>query len=279
LPNSTSITTTVKVFLCPSNPRADTKITAAYYTHDAAPTDYILSAGGVALLTCASPYSLNTNAQTGFPGPFRPAAGAFNVNSKVNTQTFKDGMSNTFLMGEGHGGAQLPVAAPAINFTRAQVDGTGVLDLSLAVDQPWSQGYIGNYTSGSIANGGFGSVFGFTAFDAWYNNRRELQSPGDSPNGFTPLRPNGDALRYLRGTTMQTSLSSGLDAPLGQSTKPTNLTAVSGSPFRAYHPASLQFLFGDGSVQTVSQNIDARTYVGLSSVNGGEIINWEGVSP
>ncbi len=58
-------------------------------------------------------------------------------------------MSQTFLLGEVSGGAQLNIAAPIV-FDHETVAGTGIEDIALAIDQPWSQGYIGNnYMGGS----------------------------------------------------------------------------------------------------------------------------------
>jgi prepilin-type N-terminal cleavage/methylation domain-containing protein len=278
--NSTSTTGIVKSYICPSNERGETKITAAYYTAaDVGATDYILSAGGVALLTCASPYALNTMAVTGYPGPFRPAVGAFNVNSNVSIRSFRDGTSQTFLMGEGAGGAQLPVGNNLYNFTFAGpmgVDGNAILDLSLAVDTPWSQGYIGNATGAPGNNiGGFGSMFGVTAHDAWFNVQGSLANPGPdttAPAGFTPIKMNVAKNRWTRGTAYTTNLPFGITGlftskPIGA------LTGLSVSGFRSYHAASAQFLYGDGSVQTLNENIDARVYVSLSSISGKEVVD------
>ncbi len=42
--------------------------------------------------------------------------------------------------------------------------------------------------------------------------------------------------------------------------------------FRSRHTAGLNFAFGDGHVQFISQSIDMPTYWGLASINGGEIV-------
>jgi prepilin-type N-terminal cleavage/methylation domain-containing protein/prepilin-type processing-associated H-X9-DG protein len=44
------------------------------------------------------------------------------------------------------------------------------------------------------------------------------------------------------------------------------------SGFSSYHPGGCHFLFGDGSVQFLSQNIDAATLANLTTRAGGEVI-------
>jgi prepilin-type N-terminal cleavage/methylation domain-containing protein len=44
-------------------------------------------------------------------------------------------------------------------------------------------------------------------------------------------------------------------------------------PFSSLHPGVVQFVYCDGSVHTISDSIDLLTYLGLGTVNGGEVIN------
>ncbi|TWT35638.1 putative major pilin subunit [Posidoniimonas corsicana] len=44
-------------------------------------------------------------------------------------------------------------------------------------------------------------------------------------------------------------------------------------PFSSLHTGVVQFVYCDGSVRPVAENIDFLTYLGLGTVNGGEIIN------
>jgi len=172
--NTTSVQGVVKSFVCPTNERGETLITPAYYRGYGAPTDYVLNMGGNSLLTCASPYALTTSAVTGFPGILKPGVGPFNVNSNVSIRSIRDGTSNSFLMGEGAGGAQLPPAVPEVNFDFKGASGTSGR-VGFGVDQPWSQGYLG----AAGGTGGYGSVFACTAFNAWYDSQGRLVQPGD----------------------------------------------------------------------------------------------------
>ncbi len=44
-------------------------------------------------------------------------------------------------------------------------------------------------------------------------------------------------------------------------------------PFSSLHPGIVQFVNCDGSVSSISDDIDFLTYLGLGTVNGGEVIN------
>lgn len=44
-------------------------------------------------------------------------------------------------------------------------------------------------------------------------------------------------------------------------------------PFSSLHPGVVQFVYCDGSVHSLSEDIDLLTYLGLGTVNGGEVIN------
>jgi len=284
--NCTAAAGVVKTFLCPSNPRQDTAIAFQYYIapvgwtggEGVAPTDYVLSAGGVALLTCSSPYSLTTSAQTrGFPGPMKPAAGAFNVNSNVNIAKMKDGTSNTVLMGESAGGAQIPAGTSTAGGMTPSLGGqTGGMSpsrisngiIGLSNDQPWSMGYLGN-TAGT---GGYGSVFGVGAYNAWYDSNYRLTDP----SFWFPIQLNEAKLRFGRVTAYDAS------HPFGDETQNPNPMGAPGAllantvgvqGFRSYHTGMVQFLFGDGSVRQLTENTDARILVGFLSIQGKDEVN------
>ena len=258
--NSTSTSSVIQSLLCPSNPRGDQLIDPAYYpVAGAAPTDYVLSVGGTALFTCSSPFALTTNGQlTGFPPENKLAAGAFNVNSNVGIRTMKDGTSNTFMMGEGAGGAQMIAAEGPNGGIYDPNPGMGGATLQ-GVDQPWSQGYIG-----MNGQGGFGSVFGSTALNASYEVAT-LDITNPALAGWTPLKINMNGLRFMKVTSMQASLPTG--APV------IDTSTISASPFRSYHTSFAFFLFGDGSVRQIAEIVDARLFVSQSSVAGKELLD------
>ncbi|WP_417382345.1 DUF1559 domain-containing protein [Gimesia sp.] len=45
--------------------------------------------------------------------------------------------------------------------------------------------------------------------------------------------------------------------------------------FSSHHTGGAQFLFGDGRVRFISENIDKNVYQSLSSIRGGELTNFE----
>jgi len=284
--NGTAVAGIVKSYTCPSNPRGFQPLIWAYYQPPPAsalpnassvgngpgPTDYVFSVGGVGLLTCANPFVINTNAGlAGIPGVMKRAAGAFNVNSSVSIDKMKDGTSNTMLMGESVGGAELYVGTEAITNGAVKMRTQSTV---ASCDNAWSQGYIGANVTGSGTNGftggnngGFGSVFGAAAWNAFYDTNGNLSDPA----GWFPYPINEAKLRYNRPTWAASS------RPVGNFSA-TNGSALDGSlgstqGFRSYHTGISQFLLGDGSVRSLTENLDARILVAYSSIVGREPID------
>ncbi len=55
--------------------------------------------------------------------------------------------------------------------------------------------------------------------------------------------------------------------------------SVDGGPhrvtnFRSYHSGGASFLFLDGAVNFLSENIDMGVYRGVSTLQGGEVAEW-----
>jgi len=295
--NGTSVAGVVKSYVCPSNPRGFQPLVWAYYMAPPAstlpgavavgngpgPTDYVFSVGGVGLLTCQNPFVINTSAGlAGIPGIMRRAAGAFNVNSSVGIDKMKDGTSNTFLMGESVGGAELYVGT--VSAGGAVVEGAQKMVAQSAVascDNAWSQGYIGSQSgSGSGAggftagnNGGYGSVFGASAWNAWYDAQGNLTDPqGGTRWFFYPI--NESKLKFNRPTWAKDSRPVTNTTGTDGTALPSNLGSTQG--FRSYHTGIAQFLLGDGSVRSITENTDARIMVAYGSIVGREPIDQGG---
>lgn len=263
--NTTVAAGVIKTLVCPTNPRsAEDLIAAAYIPVPAGVTDYILNAGGVAILTCVNPFVLDSNSTVLGPwGPasnpansYRYGAGMFNVNSNVSIRTVRDGTSNTFMMGEGAGGAAL--AAGSNDGTTALLNGIpsrGWLDRG--VDNAWSQGYVG--TGGT---GGFGSLFAVTCDQCEWDSQGQLLATSVNNSTTGVVRVNEGKLKYHRVTSST-----------GNPANPTAAFAGSVSGFRSYHAGMCHFLFADGSVRSISENIDGYVYVGLSSCIGREVVD------
>lgn len=260
--NATAVSGVVKTYICPSNARGATGIQSdgSIFAHTSSgapntlgPSDYALSIGGHGFLVTLSPYTMSASGTasttTGVPTANKPANGPFNVNSNVSLRHFRDGASNTFLMGEGAGSPDLLVGNP-LNPTATNADVTSAMALDKAVDQPWCQGFLGGGTTG-----GYSSVFAATAINASYATNGGL----NAVTSWAPLRINQGKMQYIRATNYTTA-------------NPSSVGNFSVSPFRSYHSGMAHFLFADGSVKTITENVDAPLYVGLSSISGRELV-------
>ncbi|QDU64076.1 Fimbrial protein precursor [Planctomycetes bacterium Pan216] len=239
--NVTATQTVITGLVCPSNLRGAERITVTGYDNDVGPTDYVLCHGAGANITTASPYRGSI-----FDKDERLRQGAFSMNSKTPIARMRDGTSNTILMGEGNG-------SPDLRATTT-VDGATLTSGGETVDQGWSQGFIG--TSSAIT----GSILGATALNATYDDTTlEL----DAASAWTSLPPNLGKQRFAFPTV-------GADNT-GAPTTPALASSVV-SNFRSPHSGVCHFLFADGSVKSLSDNIDAQTYAGLSTVAGKEVV-------
>ena len=145
-------------------------------------------------------------------------------------------------------------------------------DASIGVDQAWAQSYL----PGGGGIGGYGSVFAATAVDAWYYSGTVANS-GQlvEQSAFAPIKMNMAKLKWTRPTVYNTSFPLGSPVALGPNTRPTFLTSgnISMGGFRSYHAGMCHFLFGDGSVRNISESVDARQFVSLSTILGNEIVD------
>jgi prepilin-type N-terminal cleavage/methylation domain-containing protein len=292
--NGTAVAGIVKSYTCPSNPRGFAPLVWAYYVAPPAsalpgatavgngpgPTDYVFCVGGVGLFTCTNPFVVNTNAGlAGIPGIMKRAAGSFNVNSSMSIDKMKDGTSNTILMGESAGGAELYVGLVGTALVQA-AQRMNAASNAASCDNAWSQGYIGSSTlagSGGGAgtftqgnNGGFGSVFGAAAWNAWYDPQGNLTDHNQGALWF-PYPINESKLKFNRPTyALNSRPMTDVTGTNGQAL-PQNLGCTQG--FRSYHTGIAQFLLGDGSVRSLTENLDGRILVAFASVVGKEPID------
>jgi hypothetical protein len=271
--NTTSTTSVVESYLCPSNPRGATKLNPGYYPWESAPTDYALSAGGTALLSSMFPFDVapsdagafgrETPRKTIRKEAYARAGGAFNVNSSTSIRDFRDGVSQSFLTGESAGGAQVLVGEPLDAPEGPSRAGDG----ARAIDQPWSQGYIGN----EKGLGGYGSVFATTAHDAWFTDDRKLLEPNNPTSAWHPNRPVANP-RFVRATWLAGEIRT-IPADAADPKLPGPIKGASVSPFRGYHQGIVNMGLGDGSVMSVSVAIDPRLWVAMSTIQGGEVFD------
>jgi prepilin-type N-terminal cleavage/methylation domain-containing protein/prepilin-type processing-associated H-X9-DG protein len=224
---STGHATQVNTFLCPSN-RGDGKLgmTSGAWTIDrAAVTDYVFSAGADHYVS--PPYLVE--GRKGFSG-----IDVFNRAASV-----RDGLSQTFMMGEAVGGNQAnPFIAVGFGANRVCVRREDYADarnydnlmfMAYGRRRNWGTQYI------------VGGILGKTT-DALGN----LYRLNDC------------------GYASATDYFSGVADPSAGQTVPN---------FRSVHPGGANFVFGDGSVRFIKNSIHPVPYQALSTIAGGEVVS------
>ncbi|HLJ96613.1 MAG TPA: DUF1559 domain-containing protein [Gemmataceae bacterium] len=237
-PNFDTVSLSVKVYLCPSNRTAaniDLQFMAAAAGRplpSPAATDYLLCKGTNAALCQVTQVPLQ-------------ARGVFDVNTRTRLTDIRDGVSYTFAIGEGAGNSPrygirryYPDTAPASDLFPGQPE---------QIDQSWSSGPLSTKAFHSNAFL-FGSCFGVTA-----------QRGGHTPVMDEPMnQPLVLAARYYHcGCT-------------NSGTAPETYDTISG--YRSMHLGGCNFLFCDGSVRFVAENVNPAMYRALSTMAGGEAV-------
>jgi prepilin-type N-terminal cleavage/methylation domain-containing protein/prepilin-type processing-associated H-X9-DG protein len=235
------VSTPIKLFYCPSN-RSTGNIDLQFLVPIAgrplpnpASIDYLLCKGANAALCSITQVPLE-------------ARGVFDVNTRTRIADIRDGLSQTFAIGEGVGNN------PRYLIRRYYPDSSPYLDpLTNAprpVDQSWSAGSLSNNTLHSTEFL-FGSVLGVTAVRSPFNP--VFDEPMNNPLALSSIDYNANCTNI--------------------GTNPGTYDTVAG--FRGVHPGGCNFLFCDGSVRFVLQSVSPGTYRALSTMAGGEIISQD----
>lgn len=237
-PNFDLVSAQIKIFYCPSNRTSgviDLQFlvpTAGRPLPNPASCDYLLCKGANAGLCRV----------THIP----PAArGVFDVNTRTRLADIVDGTSQTFAIGEGAGNN------PRYGIRRYYTDSMPAEELFPGqpelIDQSWSSGPLATRTLHS--NGFlFGSFFGVTAL------RGGFDPPFDEPMNQPLVLPSIDVNNGCS--------NAGID--------PGTYDTIGG--FRSMHPGGCQFLYCDGSVHFLHENIAPAVYRALSTMAGGEVV-------
>jgi prepilin-type N-terminal cleavage/methylation domain-containing protein len=212
--------TRVPVLICPSDPNDRARVNASNVPEHY-PLSYAANMGRYLIF----------NPTNGLNG-----GAAFAPNSKINSGSFTDGMSNTL------GFAEVKLFTPRVH------DATGV------ATEPTSASAV---SAGYTAGGAFSATNGHTE---WVCGRA-------IHNGFTTtFTPNTKVPHVVSGVTYDIDVSSNREGT--HLTNPTYgiITA------RSFHVGIVQALLMDGSVRAVSENVDINVWRNLGTRAGGEVV-------
>lgn len=162
--------------------------------------------------------------------------GMFDLGMEVRFADITDGSSNTFCLGEGATGGNWFVSEGQGSTGPPVTNALGGKVLAFQawlIPQPNSTSFKGAGLSART------SIFGSTADRM--NKNPVTETLVDDSNFYGPAGASDD----------------------GDCT----------SNFRSNHPQGANFAMGDGSVQYVTESMDALTYQGLSTIQGGEIVS------
>jgi len=291
----------LKLMFCPSN-RTDgfldltefqkTTVWKAFFPGAWIPND----PGGVDYLLCKG-----SNAGLAFTKQ-PPVLGAFGVDSKTTIGSITDGTSNSFLIGEGAGGnpkwklrAQYGPNQTADQnrppYNQAALDNHGN---PILIDQAWGVGAIMDYGAASFPDKDnsydqkgwhylFGSVFGVTAQRDGFHDGAPFDEPMNPKSGLVVTSLDCNAPNNPPGTWVDPGTAGGVTGLGGlvpqtntnqpqygdnHDAGPLNVDTVSG--FRSMHLGGCNFVFCDGSVHFIDDDIAPEVYRALSTINGGE---------
>ncbi len=268
--NSTVIQREIATFFCPSNRSEGVVTLGNNRLFVGGATDYGFCHAAIAAM-CSDPQSISNIDK--LMGPFSP-------NSKTRIKDFKDGTTQTVLMGEIAGGEQFVVTRD-FDTDRppdlTALDGRGNAGTPgprpWGADQAWGVAWMrseqegadqGIYPRGSI----FISAFQHVGQDFEIDGDRATELPAD----MKPFRPTV----LIRQTRIYQNASGGVPANIAGPNPKCNDINDRLSEARSMHAQMCFFLFGDGSVKPVKETIGLSIWGAYFTMKGGEVIN-EGV--
>jgi hypothetical protein len=244
--NSTVVARQMAQFLCPTN-RSRGSIAIAAGGRVGA-TDYGMSNGGSAFL-CGDPQRAHPE-DSAF---VKSMAGYFGINTRVSVRDVKDGTSLTVAIGEISGGEAFlgwPSFGRRSDMAAARTSARAYRSHPVGVDQGWAMAAI----NGSAEGVHHGAVLYAAA-----------QSPTLLATGRWVIASDPKTEFHAKmtpGFVMHSQDSSGADC---------SDTRDRLSEARSAHSGGCHFLFGDGTVRFVSENVDVKLYVAIHTIEGKEI--------
>ncbi len=240
--NSTVVSKQLSQFYCPSN-RSEGVVALGRSGWVAGATDYAMASGAAPLL-CSDRVSNENVAKL---------RGYFGINASVRVSDVKDGTSQTVAMGEVSGGETWLGTTNMAGASVKPADALGARpsDPTLwFVDQGWAVARI----DGRTPHWPRGSVL-FAAY-------QHLGADNNLDSGPDKLAARMNTQPLVVSAVGQRPG----DAPCGS--RDDRL-----SPVRSAHEGGAQFLFGDGTVRFISENVDQRVYAAIFTIAGGEVVD------
>jgi prepilin-type N-terminal cleavage/methylation domain-containing protein len=262
--NTTVVARELSVFYCPSN-RSEGMV---FFQGEllVAATDYGFCHGAVAAL-CSDPSSVSN---------VERLRGAFGVNTRTRLKDFKDGASQTVLMGEIAGGEQFVVTRdfetdrpPSFTALDGRDGGTPG-PRPWGADQGWGVAWMAS--DEDVPEHGHSLPRGSLLISAFQHVGPDFKIDGDRTTEL-PAAPNPYLVRHTRIYRFPSGQTpSSLGGPNPKCVELDDRLPEA----RSQHEQVVYFLFGDGAVKAIKETIDVRVYGWLFTLRGGEIIS-EGV--
>jgi prepilin-type N-terminal cleavage/methylation domain-containing protein/prepilin-type processing-associated H-X9-DG protein len=222
-------------------------------------------------------------ASTGVPVPPVPIPsterGVFGVNINTRLRDVTDGTQSTIMVGEAAGGAYTSTPKWTVcNFrfcTAAYIVPAApwLAGSSLKAGNPMPISWGTNITTS--ASDALDSCANYAGIRGGWIMACTMEPINKNPvTGSYALYASGDFSSFSAASSW-TNVPA--DPPTASGSFRTNWPApltghASMSNFRSDHPAGCLFLFCDGHVQFLNENIDMTTYTGLSTIQGGESV-------
>jgi len=206
--------------------------------------------------------------------------GAFGVNINTRIRDITDGTAQTIMMGEAANGSYTSTPKWTVcNYrfcTAAYVIPAGVNWLAgspLKSGNPMPMGWGVNITTSS-SDALDGTCTHYAGIRGGWVMACTMEPINKNPvTGSYALYASGDfsSLTCASSQTM-TGYPSSLSGSFRTNWPAPTTGHASMSNFRSDHPSGALFLFCDGHVQFLNENIDMATYNGLSTIQGGESV-------
>ena len=180
-------------------------------------------------------------------------AGAFDINTKTSIAKISDGSSNTIAMGEASGDPRWELCEGygcGMN-ERLSVLYPGKYDPEYA----WNAWIIGEPVSNPF--------------------KSKVRSAGGFACTLEPMNKNPVTETYasLADLISPGSCSSNFPGYPGNQKQSVNSNGSTVSNFRSDHPGGCHFLYADGSVHYLNEDIDPKSYRALSTIAGAELVS------